>query len=281
MRLQVRTLRFTGGGYPPSRTGPCSTPTVDGEQVYTLGATGILLCLEAKTGKLVWRQELLKLGDCKVSSHGYCGSPFIVGERLFVQTGGRNGRSIAALDKRDGKVLWQTLDEPLGQATPLWADVAGTGQVVFFTGAAAIGVTPNEGKMLWRYPWKTQYGLNIATPIYTDGKVFVSSNYGTGAALFRLTDKPEPETIWKALSMQNHFSCSVLHEGVLYGFSEQRLRCVDFATGKVALGQDRLQPRLARAGRWPADPPGRARRTGAGEGESRRIRGTQSLPDPG
>src|SRR5205823_3616815 len=145
--------------------------------------------------------------------------------------GGKNGKSIAALDKNDGKVLWQTLDDPAGHATPVWAEVAGSAQVIFFTGAGAVGVAPDDGKLLWRYPWKTQFGLNIATPIVADDKVFLSSNYGTGAAVLRLTGKPEPETVWKALSMHNHFSCSVLYQGALYGFSEQRLRCVDFATG--------------------------------------------------
>ena len=76
-------------------------------------------------------------------------------------------------------------------------------------------------------------GLNIATPIYTDGKVFISSNYGTGAALIRLTDREEPQTVWKSLAMQNHISTSVLYQGNLYGFSEDRLRCLDFQTGKA------------------------------------------------
>lgn len=224
---------FTGGGFPPSRTGPRSTPAVDGDYVYTLGATGILHCLDTATGKIVWRQELLKLGDRTCPSHGYCSSPLVMGERVYVNPGGANGKSIAALDKHDGKVLWQSLDDSPGEATPVWIEPNGVPQVLFFTGKAAIGVAPDDGKELWRYPWKTLYDLNIATPIYAEGKVFVSSNYGTGAAVFRLTGKPEPETIWKALSMHNHFSCSVLHEGAVYGFSEQRLRCVDFATGKV------------------------------------------------
>jgi len=224
---------FTGGGYPPSRTGPRATPVVDGARVYALGATGILHCLEAKTGKVVWQQELLKLAGRTCPSHGYCGCPLVVGERVYVDPGGPKGKSIAALDKNDGKVIWQTLDDAIGHATPVWALVAGAPQVIYFTGAGAIGVAPENGKLLWRYPWKTQFDLNIATPIYADGKVFISSNYGTGAAVFRLSDKPTPETVWKALTMQNHFSCSILHEGALYGFSEQRLRCVNFETGKV------------------------------------------------
>ncbi len=224
---------FTGGGMPASRTGPRSTPTVDGDRLYAQGATGVLLCLEAQTGKKVWQQDLLKLSGVDCPKHGFCACPLIVGDRLFVHPGGPNGKSIAALDKKDGSVIWQSLDDPIGPSSPVYVEVGGTPQVIFFTGAAAIGVAPQDGKLLWRYPWKTQFDLNIATPIEHDGKVFISSNYGTGGAVFRLNQTTEPETIWKAKSMQNHISTSVLFEGNLYGFSEQRLRCVDFETGAI------------------------------------------------
>jgi outer membrane protein assembly factor BamB len=224
---------FTGGGMPSSRTGPRATPAVDGDRVFTLGATGILLCVEAKTGKEVWHQDLLKIAGRDCPTHGYSGCPLVVGDRIYVQPGGTQGKSIAALDKRDGSVVWQALDDPPGQSSPIWAEVRGAPQVIFFTGKGAIGVAPQDGKLLWRYPWSTRFDLNIATPIYADGQVFISSNYGSGGAVFRLTDKEEPETVWKTLAMHNHFSTSVLYQGHLVGFSEQRLRCVDFKTGKV------------------------------------------------
>jgi outer membrane protein assembly factor BamB len=236
---------FTGGGMPSSRTGPRATPVVDGGRVYSLGATGILHCLEAKTGKKVWQQDLLKIAERTCPSHGFCGCPLVVGECVFVEMGGTNGKSIAALNKHDGSVVWQALDDPIGQATPVWVEAGSSSQIIFFTGAGAIGVTPQNGKLLWRYPWKTRFDLNIATPIYADGQVFVSSNYGSGGAVFRLGDNREPETIWKSQAMQNHISTSVLYEGYLYGFSEQRLRCVDFRTGavkwdKIGLGKGTL-----------------------------------------
>jgi outer membrane protein assembly factor BamB len=157
----------------------------------------------------------------------------VVGERVFIHPGGPQGKSVAALDKKDGAVLWQALDDPVGDGSPVWAEVGGTPQVIYFTGIAAVGVAPADGKLLWRYPWMTRNDLNIATPIYADGRVFVSSDYGTGGAVFRLTGRGTPETVWKGRSMQNHISTSVLYRGQLYGFSEDRLRCVDFETGKV------------------------------------------------
>jgi outer membrane protein assembly factor BamB len=236
---------FTGGGMPSSRTGPRSTPTVAGDRLYSLGATGVLLCLETGTGKKVWQQDLLALAGIPCPKHGYCGCPLVVGERIYLNTGGPNGKSLTALDRKDGSVVWQALDDPIGDSTPVWVESNSTPQVIFFTGTAAVGVTAKEGKLLWRYPWKTQYDLNIATPIHQGGQVFISSNYGSGAALFRLTDKSDPETVWKRNTMQNHFTTSVLHEGFLYGFSDTRLRCVEFQTGeikweKVGLGKGSL-----------------------------------------
>jgi hypothetical protein len=224
---------FTGGGMPQSRTGPRATPAVDGDRVYTLGATGVLLCLEAAIGKKVWQQDLLQMGKLKVPNHGYCSCPLVVGDSVYVQPGGPGGRSLAALDKKDGTILWQALDDKVGQGTPVWVEGNGFPQVIFFTGVAVVGVAPKDGQLLWRHPWKTTFELNIATPLYSDGKVFISSNYGSGAALLRLTGKQEPEVVWKEKSMQNHFSTSILYEGNLYGFSDDRFRCVDFTTGKV------------------------------------------------
>jgi outer membrane protein assembly factor BamB len=236
---------FTGGGMPASRTGPRSTPTVDGDRLYALGATGNLLCLDTRTGKKLWQQDLLAVAGTTCPRHGYCGCPLVVGDRIFLNPGGPTGKSIAALNKKDGSVVWQSLDDPIGESTPVWVDDNSTPQVIFFTGSAAVGVQAQDGKLLWRYPWKTQFDLNIATPIHAGGKVFISSNYGTGAALLRLNNTNEPETLWKNKAMQNHFTSSVLYEGHLYGFSDARLRCVHFQTGevrweKVGLGKGTL-----------------------------------------
>jgi outer membrane protein assembly factor BamB len=224
---------FTGGGMPASRTGPRATPAVDGDRVYALGATGILLCLETKTGNKVWQQDLLKLAGRDCPTHGYCGSPLVVGDRLYVEPGGPKGKSVAALDKKDGSVLWQALDDPIGQSSPVWAEVGAAPQVIFFTGAGAVGVAPADGQVLWRFPWKTTPLIHIATPLYADGQVFISSDYGTGGAVFRVKEKGEPETVWNKRTMQNHLSTSVLFEGHLYGVSQGRLCCLDFRTGEV------------------------------------------------
>jgi outer membrane protein assembly factor BamB len=223
------------GGYPPGKylSGPRATPAVADGRVYTIGTSGILLCLDCKTGSKVWRVDLLELAARKCPDPGYCASPLVKGDRVYVQPGGKNGKSAFALNKADGHVIWHGLDDRVGYGTPVWIDYEGVPQVIFFTGEAAVGVAPESGKELWRYPWKTQYDLNVATPVYADGKVFVSSNYGTGGAVFRLAQSASPETVWKKKTMQNHCATSIFYEGNLYGFSERRLRCIDFQNGDV------------------------------------------------
>jgi hypothetical protein len=214
-------------------TGPKTTPAVDGDRVYALGNTGLLHCFDFDTGKRIWERDLLKLADRPCPEYGYCNSPFIVGDKLFVHPGGSKGNSIAALNKKDGSILWQALNDRIGWATPVWIEVEGVPQVVYFTGQSGIGVSPTDGTLLWRYDWKTSFDINAATPIYSEGCLFLSSSYGSGCVLLRLRAKDAPAVVWRSLAMQNHFSTSVLYQGHLYGFSTDRLRCVEFKTGKV------------------------------------------------
>jgi outer membrane protein assembly factor BamB len=236
---------FSGGPRPTSRTGPRATPTIDGDRVYAMGATGTLVALDVTTGRQIWQRQMLKPASseppanrsafppAEVPMHGVTSSPLVVGDRLYVAPGGQSGKTLAALNKADGAVIWEALDDPVGHASPIVADIGGSPQLVFLTGIAAVGLAPQDGRLLWRYPWRTQFELNIATPIVADGQVFISSNYGKGGALLRPTDQTEPAKVWESLSMQNHFSTSVLYDGFLYGFSTTRLRCVDFRTGET------------------------------------------------
>jgi outer membrane protein assembly factor BamB len=213
-------------------SGPRATPAADGDCVYTIGTSGITLCLQAKTGKKIWQNDLLQLADRKCPPQGYCSSPLVWGDNLYVHPGGAKGNSIAALNKRDGSLVWQALDDEPSYASPIAFDFEGTPQIVYFTGQAAVGVAPADGRLLWRIPWQTDPPIHGATPIYADGQVFISSNYGTGAAVLRLKKEGNPDLVWKSRAMQNQYATSVLYQGHFYGFSGFRLKCVEFATGQ-------------------------------------------------
>jgi outer membrane protein assembly factor BamB len=225
----LHPTRFKGG--------PRATPAIEGDRVYTVGTAGAFFCLDVKSGKPEWQFDLLKLADRTCPEFGYTGSPVVEGNLIFVHPGGQKGNSIAALDKRDGRVVWQSLDDRIGYSSPLYYQINGKSQLAHFTASGLVAVDPPTGQQLWRYDWKTDFDLNVATPIYHDGKIFISSNYGHGSALLKLRDGGEPEQVYKNLVMQNHYSTCVLHEGHLYGFSNDRLRCMDFETGAMKWDQ--------------------------------------------
>jgi outer membrane protein assembly factor BamB len=151
--------------------------------------------------------------------------------------GGASGSSVAALDKRTGRVVWQGLDDAPGYSSPIAATLAGRHQVVFFTGDAVAGVDPADGRLLWRYPWETNYNCNIATPIVAGDYVYASSDYGKGCALLKITagaNQFSAERVYENNKMRNHFSTSVLVGRHVYGFDESGyLVCMDFASGQV------------------------------------------------
>jgi outer membrane protein assembly factor BamB len=213
-------------------SGPRATPAARDGRVFTVGTTGIVLCLDAATGKKIWQADLLKIAQARCPKFGHCSSPLIVGPLLFVHPGGTKGNSVAALHAQDGTLAWQALDDAIACASPIHFDHQDSPQVVYFTGAGAVGLAPQSGKVLWRYPWESGFEPHCSTPIHAHGKVFVSSTHGLGGAVFQLNPAGVPKTVWKSAVMENQFSTSVLTEGHLYGFSGKRLRCVNFATGK-------------------------------------------------
>src|SRR5262249_19542794 len=148
-------------------------------------------------------------------------SPLVDGDLVFVNPGAPGGHSCAALDKRTGEIRWQALDDTAGNSSPVMAECAGIRQVIFFTERGLVALTPNDGKLLWRYPWVTEFGANIATPIVWGDYVFLSSGYGKGCALLKIEKNGsalEPTRVYKNTKMSNHFSTCVLYEDHLYGF---------------------------------------------------------------
>jgi outer membrane protein assembly factor BamB len=224
----------------PYGNGPRSTPTVDGNRVYTVGASGILHCLDTATGKVLWRKDLLDEYKAPNLQWGVSFSPLIEGDLLLTNPGGRNGHSIVALDKHTGNHVWAALDDPAGYSSPLAVNLAGVRQVLFFTGTALVSVTPDQGKLLWRFPWETRYEVNAATPIALDDYVFISSNYGMGCALLKVEKDAsgglKAEPVYQSTAMANHHPSSVLYREHLFGCSSPPgiLTCLNFRTGEVA-----------------------------------------------
>src|SRR5262245_54396638 len=176
----------TGRAFRESRgNGPRGTPTIDGERLYALAADGMLVCLEAATGKAIWSQNIVQKYGGSIIPWGMSESPLVDGDRLIVTPGGR-GATVVALDKMNGSLIWKSGNDTAGYSSAIVAEIGGVRQIVALTGDAAVGVRADNGQSLWRYTRVSNQTANIATPIVQDGFVFVSTAYDTGAALLRI-----------------------------------------------------------------------------------------------
>ncbi len=224
-RTQIDSEYFNGQG-----NGPRSTPSVEGNWLYAVGANGKLVALSTSNGKMIWSHDLVKEFASEIPSWGASTSPLIEGDLVLVNVGGKSGYALVAFNKKDGSVVWKAFTDRQGYSSPIAATIGGVRQIILFSGTSLVSVSV-QGKVYWKYPWRTSYDANIATPLFIPpDKIFISTGYDVGAAVLKITvadGTPDFKEIWKSKVMQNHFNSSVHHQGHIYGFDNAILKCID------------------------------------------------------
>ncbi len=215
--------------------GPRATPTWHEGKLYALGATGEFRCFNAGTGNLLWSKNILTDNGAQNLTWGMAASPLIVDDKVIVLPGGPGGKSVVAYNKLTGEPVWKVLDDKQAYVSPMLVTLGGKRQILVVSALRAMGLAPEDGRLLWEYPWETQYGINCAQPIVvSENRLFISSGYGHGAALVELTPRGvgfEARTVWQNIRMKNKFNASVLYQGHIYGLDEGILGCIDVDTG--------------------------------------------------
>ncbi len=235
---------------------PHSTPTIDGERVYAIGALGDFVCVEAATGKELWRKNFLTDFGGSVPGWKYCESALVDGENVICTPGGKDA-TMVALNRKTGELIWKCAipkgpGNGYGYSSIMVSEGAGVRQYVQMLGAGTgcVGVAAKDGAFLWGYPRVGNGTATIPTPIIDGDQVFCSSGYNTGSALLRLVkdgDKVKAEEVYflRGKQLQNHHG-GLIHLGEYiyggHGHNEGFPVCVEMKTGKIVWGGDQPGP---------------------------------------
>jgi len=231
---QAPTAYVDGFGFDD---GPRGTPATTTNRVITFGAQGRLTCLDLADGRKIWAIEAGRDLGADKGFFGPACSPLIVGQRIFMNLGNRNGGGIAAFGVTSGTLLWKATDHEAGYASPVPGP--GSGDISFFTREGLV-ITRMDGKVGPVHRWRSRQhaSVNAASPLLSGTEILLTTSYDTGAILLRRTEE-KIEVVWSGdESLSAHYATPVLSGGFLYGFHGRQergpeFRCVEWATGKM------------------------------------------------
>jgi outer membrane protein assembly factor BamB len=226
--------------------GPHSTPLIVGDRLYATSSRRELFALDKATGKLLWSHDFIKEYHAPEPGRGYSCSPLAYKDTLIVTVGGRD-QAAAAFDQKTGAVVWKAGSAEPSPASPILIDVDGQPQLVVFGGDRIAGMNPSNGQTLWSHPHKTDWGLNISTPVWSpsDHLLFASAAYSSGSRALDLRHAGGKTTVaekWFNNRMRVHIGTVIRLGDYAYGssgdFGPAFLSAVDMKTGRI-VWQDR------------------------------------------
>ena len=241
-------------GYP---AGPRACVSISGGRAFALGAVGHLTCLDAATGKLLWKKDPAADYRVRVPTWGIAAAPLVDGNAVIVQIGAsEEGACLVSLDAATGKENWRALGDRASYSAPIIIQQAGRRVLVCWTGDSLAGLDPASGKVLWQHAIRpAKMVINVPTPVVSGDRLFLSAFYD-GSYMFRLRqDQPQVELLWsrrgeserKTDALHAMISTPVFLGDHIYGIdSYGEFRCLDAKSG------DRLWEDLTAvpAARW-------------------------------
>lgn len=239
MQGRLRWKTPHGKAWKGAQPGARTTPTYDNGRVYHLGPHGSLSAFDAQTGRAIWTVDICERFESSVRTWGYTENLLIDGDRLLLMPGGTKGR-VVALDKSTGRTLWANteISDRAAYSSPIVAEHGGVRQFIALARSTVLGVDVKTGQLLWSHEHESTCDQNVTSPIYHDGRVFVTSGHRAGARVVQLSpDGKKAEQVWFGTRLDNCHGGVVLLNGHLYGSGcrlyNKGLLCVEFATGKV------------------------------------------------
>ena len=215
--------------------GPCASPTVDGKRVYGLSKSGRLVCYDVANGKKHWNVDLMaKAGLARPPEWGFAASPVVLGSKIIVEA-----TFTCALDKATGKEIWRSKVYKPAYGSPGSFEFKGRTYLATLKTDGLVILDATTGKTIAFQDWRTSFRTNSTTPIVIGNKIFISTGYRRGCALFEFTGNSLKQ-IYTNKNLSNHMNNSVVLGQYLYGFDgnthqagPKELVCMRLADGKV------------------------------------------------
>ena len=219
--------------------GPRSTPLLAGDQLFTIGVSGVMHSWNKTNGEMQWSKDLWKDMGGSVLNHGYSSSPIAYKDQVIVLVGGE-GHAIVSLNRKDGKVKWQSQSFMNSYSTPKVFNIGGEDHLITYMAQELVGLNPDTGEMEWSYELGNQWNQNINMPVLVDGQYLFFSTSGAGARgvkLSRKDGKVHAEELWSTRKIQFYHVTSVLEGEYVYGSTGNGpsfMAAVHVPTGKIA-----------------------------------------------
>jgi outer membrane protein assembly factor BamB len=218
--------------------GPKSTPVYNNGKLYTLGITGVLSCYDTVKGKLLWRKDFSGQFKSTSPDYGVAASPIVDRGLLIAYVGAADSGALKAFDANSGEEKWSWNGDGPGYATPIVVELASIRQIVTQSQQNIIGVRADDGSLLWKIPFTTDWAQNIVTPIqYKDLLIFSGLNKGVFAVrVGRRDNEWVTATVWQNKEVSMYMNSPLLAGDLLFGMSHKnkgQFFCLDAASGET------------------------------------------------
>ena len=214
--------------------GPRATPTFDDGKIYAFGAKGILNCLDAATGSVIWTRNISKEFEVEPQMWGFCASPLVTHGLVTVITG-KPGKSVAAFNAKTGQPAW-AVGDGWSYGSTHFAKIDGVELIITITADGMFANDPTTGKAIWDYKWSMPTGANrVVQPAILDGNdLLIGGAFGVGTRRIHFSrngEKWNTGDLWTTRKFNPYYNDFVIHNGHLYGFDNTVFACVNLDKG--------------------------------------------------
>lgn len=222
----------------PMGSGPRGTPEYHEGKLYTQGATGIIMALDASTGETLWSRNVMDDTGAKLPTWGFSSSPLLAAGNVIVYTGGADNKGVIAYKASTGEIAWTSGSGSHGYSSGQLAVIDGVEQILMSSNYGTQALAPADGALLWEDAWDIKDMPRVVQPlVLEDGHVIAGTGQGKGARLLAIEQGEGGWTVeekWTSKRFRPYFNDFIRFGDYCYGYDGNRIACINIETGERA-----------------------------------------------